>query len=137
MRNGKLIGVCLVGLMIGGWFAANRGLTAQEQDPDVIAQRDFMRTKLMYTQNIVEGLSTGRFALIASSADEIQRITEAGIWTANNTPEFVRWSNELRETAGHLKKAADKGNLEAATLRYFELTLKCIDCHQHLRKADF
>ena len=137
MRNGKLIGLCLVGLLIGSWFATNRGMTAQDQDPDVIANRDFMRTKLMYTQNIVEGLSTGRFALISSSADEIERITQAEAWTANNTTEFAQWSDELRAAAVHLKKAAENGNLEAATLRYFELTIKCIDCHQHLRKADF
>ena len=137
MRYSKVFGICLVGFMIVAWFAASRGMTAQDQDPDVVAQRDFMRTKLMYTQNIVEGLSTGQFALIVSSAEEIERITQAEAWTANITPDFVRWSDELQQAARRLRKAAENGKLEASTLRYFELTMKCIDCHQHLRKADF
>ena len=55
---------------------ASKGkVVVQDRDPDRVARRDYMRTKLMYSQNILEGLIRGDFDLINTGINEIQRVT--------------------------------------------------------------
>lgn len=134
-RIGLGFGLVLIA-MVAGLFLSRHSI-GQEQDQDSLSRRDFMRMKLNYTQNILEGLTTRDFGLIISGAEEVERITQAEAWNSNDFADYQKISDELRSVASHLKKAGQKSNLEAAALRYFELTMKCMDCHQYLRKADF
>ncbi|MFM7117032.1 MAG: hypothetical protein ACKO9H_05220 [Planctomycetota bacterium] len=134
-RFGFSLSLIVIAMVAGTLFA--RYSVGQEQDPDSLSRRDFMRMKLNYTQNILEGLTTRDFGLIISGAEEVERITQAEAWNSNDFADYQKISDELRSVASHLKKAGQKSNLEAAALRYFELTMKCMDCHQYLRKADF
>jgi hypothetical protein len=134
-RFGFSLSLIVIAVVAGTLFA--RYSVGQEQDPDSLSRRDFMRMKLNYTQNILEGLTTRDFGLIISGAEEFERITQAEAWNSNDFADYQKISDELRSVASHLKKAGQKSNLEAAALRYFELTMKCMDCHQYLRKADF
>ena len=134
-RFGLSLSLIVVVMVVGVLFS--RYSIGQEQDQDSLSRRDFMRTKLNYTQNILEGLTTRDFGLIISGAEEVERITQAEAWNSNDFADYQKISDELRSVASHLKKAGQKSNLEAAALRYFELTMKCMDCHQYLRKADF
>ena len=130
-------GLSLVVIAVVAGLFLSRHSMGQEQDQDSVSRRDFMRMKLNYTQNILEGLTTRDFGLIISGAEEVERITQAEAWNSNDFADYQKISDELRSVAKHLKKAGQNSNLEAAALRYFELTMKCIDCHQYLRKADF
>jgi hypothetical protein len=134
-RFGFSLTLIVIAMVVGILFS--RYSVGQEQDQDSLSRRDFMRMKLNYTQNILEGLSTRDFGLIISGAEEVERITQAEAWNSNDFADYQKISDELRSVATHLKKAGQKSNLEAAALRYFELTMKCMDCHQYLRKADF
>lgn len=134
-RLGFSLLLIVIAVAIGTFFA--RYSVGQEQDQDSLSRRDFMRTKLNYTQNILEGLTTRDFGLIISGAEEVERITQAEAWNSNDFADYQKISDELRSVASHLKKAGQKSNLEGAALRYIELTMKCMDCHQYLRKADF
>ncbi|MBX3419485.1 MAG: hypothetical protein KF851_17925 [Pirellulaceae bacterium] len=131
---------CLVLLVLlaGGAYGTWNHSQDQDQDSeDAVIMRNMMRSKLMYSQNIVEGLSLGRFDLIEAATDEIIRIGEAHNWIPDTEPELTKIRDEMGLVATRLKAAAEKRNLEGAAVRYFELTLKCIDCHQALRKTDF
>jgi hypothetical protein len=130
-------GLSLVVIAVVAGLFLSRHSMGQEQDQDSVSRRDFMRMKLNYTQNILEGLTTRDFGLIISGAEEVERITQAEAWNSNDFADYQKISDELRSVARHLKKAGQNSNLEAAALRYFELTMKCMDCHQYLRKADF
>jgi hypothetical protein len=130
-------GLSLVVIAVVAGLFLSRHSMGQEQDQDSVSRRDFMRMKLNYTQNILEGLTTRDFGLIISGAEEVERITQAEAWNSNDFADYQKISDELRSVAKHLKKAGQNSNLEAAALRYFELTMKCMDCHQYLRKADF
>ena len=39
---------------------------------------------------------------------------------------------DMETAANRLQEAAKREDIEASALRYFELTLNCIDCHQYL-----
>jgi hypothetical protein len=125
-----------------GWLVAGSGLLlgsiwtgSQEEIPrqDRVARRDYMRTKLTFSQAIVEGLAIKNFETINAAATEIRNITEGEMWLVHKTPEYNRYSDELKRSAEELIRASQDNNLDGCTLRYFDMMLKCIDCHQYLR----
>ena len=68
---------CLV--LIGGLTAASVSLHSV-QDQDDISRRDMMRTKLLLSQNIVEGLTLSNFDQVKKSGNEIIELTKAEAW---------------------------------------------------------
>ena len=108
-----------------------------KQDPDTVIRRDFMRTKLMYTKNIFEGLTTDDFKMIERSTKEVQNITAGEHWIAVDNDTYRKLTEEFKTAADRLMKAAKTKNLDATALRFYQLSTSCIDCHKHLRLADY
>lgn len=106
-------------------------------DPDAVARRDFMRTKLMYTQNIFEGLTIGDFKAVDTAIMEVQMITEGEQWVTIDNEVYQRLTEEFKVSTRRLKKAAESRNIEATALRFYEMSNRCIDCHQHIRVAKY
>ena len=123
--------------LTGGAILSGVMLRAHAQDEDSKARRDFMRVKMMYSSNILEGLTNKDFKLIEESANEIIGITSAEKWLVVDSMEYRRQSEELKTAAEKLKKEAKNKNLEGAALRFFDMTLKCIDCHENIRELSF
>ena len=107
------------------------------RDENTIARRDFMRTKLLYSQNIFEGMTTGNTELIKQGIEEVQSITKAEQWVAIDDVRYQKLTDEFNTAVKRLETAAKSGNLEAIALRYYQMSTNCIDCHQHIRKADY
>lgn len=134
----KLIFVftCLTLFAVSGLF----GFAHVRQDQDVEkreqldsdARKQFMRGKLLSSQKIVEGLSLKDYNLVREGADGVTALVMGQHWFVIDTPEYREYSRDMETSAKRLKKAADDKNIEAAALRYFDLTLNCIDCHQYL-----
>jgi hypothetical protein len=57
---------------------------------------------------------------------------EAG-WNVIQTPEYLRLSEDFRNTTGQLKQAAMEKNLDAVGLAFVKLSISCIDCHRHTK----
>ena len=106
-------------------------------DDNAIARRDFMRTKLLFTQNIFEGLTKGDFDLIKAGIKEVQGITEGEKWVAIDDDQYRKLTEDFKMTTRRLSEAAKSGNLEAVALRYYQMSTSCIDCHQHIREAEY
>ena len=111
--------------------------TQRPQDPDSVSRRDFMRTKLMYTQNIFEGLTTGNFESIEEAITNVQMVTEGAMWVAIENEEYNRLTSEFKTATRRLMNAAKTRNIESTALRFYELSTSCIDCHQHIREARY
>lgn len=111
---------------------------AQEQDTDQAealkkeARKKFMRGKLSSNQKIVEGLSLKNFDLIGQGAEGVTALVKGQHWFVLDTPEYRDYSKQMETSARRLHEAAKAKNIEAAALRYFDLTLNCIDCHEYL-----
>jgi hypothetical protein len=103
--------VALAGWPVAGWMAT--------QDPETDqSRRDFMRTKLLFCQNIMEGITTRNFALIEEGAAEVRKITEAEQWLAADTAEYKHFSEDLRGIADRIAAAARDKNLDAVAFRH-------------------
>lgn len=109
-----------------------------QQDEEKMTRRELMRMKLMYSQNIVEGLTTKRFSLISEATQHLKDLTFVEAWESGRRGEiYANDSRGMRESADRLAQAANRMDTDAATLRYLELTISCINCHQHLGQNDF
>ena len=93
----------------------------------------FMQSKLHYAQKVLEGLATEDYRMIDRNSQELSLLSLAATWQVFQTPEYLRNSAEFRRTSNGIRDAAKKKNLEAATLSYMEMTMKCVRCHQHVR----
>ena len=112
-------------------------LTLPAQDPDAVSRRDFMRTKLMYSQNVLEGLTTGDFKMIDSAIKEIEMVTTAEQWIAIDNEKYRELTQDFKNSTRQLKEAAMSRNLDATAMRFYNLSTTCIDCHKHVRKAGY
>ncbi|MFT5304422.1 MAG: hypothetical protein ACI87E_000790 [Mariniblastus sp.] len=106
-------------------------------DEHGISRRDFMRTKLMYSQNVFEGLTTGNFDLIKAGVKEVQAITEGEKWVEVDNDQYRKLTEDFKTATKRLSEAAASGNLEATALRYYQMSTSCIDCHKHIRKTGY
>jgi hypothetical protein len=114
-------------------------VTQQEQEEDVrqMARKAFMRGKLASNQKIVEGIAVKNFALIAEGAAEVKALVKGQHWFVLQTPEYREFSTEMQLAAERLEQAAQHQSIDGVTLRYFDLTLNCVDCHTYIEKQKY
>lgn len=108
------------------------------QDPaDVIARRDFMRSKLMFTNNLFKGLTMGNIEAIEEAVGEIEMVTEGSQWVAIDNDQYRKLTEDFKTSIARLKEAVATKNLDAIALRYYGLSTSCLDCHKHIREASY
>lgn len=110
---------------------------SKEQGIRAKARQMFMRGKLASNQKIVEGLTTKNFELVAQGAAEVKELVKGQHWFVVDTPEYRRFSVDMELAAGQLHDAAKDKNMDAAALRYFGLTMNCLDCHRYIETREF
>lgn len=92
-----------------------------------------MRRKLELSQQALEGLVTENFTLIQRSAKLLTEISRKTGWDVIEAPEYEHLSSEFRRLTVSLEQAAERKNLDGATLAYLRLTSNCIECHKFTR----
>ena len=105
---------------------------------DVYAQMRLQRLmfeKLQAAQKLLEGIALGKTDQIERQADELIRISKTAEWLAQKAPRYEQFSNEFTRAAETIVRKAKAKNLDGATLAYFDLTMSCVRCHQHLREV--
>lgn len=102
--------------------------------PDDVAV--FMRAKLEHSQDVIKGLALGDFQTIYRAAHDLALASQASAWEVLLTEDYARQSAEFRRSCESLRKAARDENLDAASLAWMEVTMKCIQCHKYVREAD-
>lgn len=145
-----LVSGVLLGALLGGSNSSSRELgwaqqslsterVQEKQDEDIrqAARKTFMRGKLASNQKIVEGLATKNFGLIAEGAAEIKALVKGQHWFVLQTNEYQDFSAEMQLAAGRLEQAAKNQSVDAVALRYFDLTLNCLDCHGYIEKQKY
>jgi hypothetical protein len=123
-------GVILMGLL---GVAGTLGV-AQQREPRIpLETRNFMRAKLEQSQKILEGLTTENFDLVVKHGQEMSLLSLESQWNVLRTREYVDQSAEFRNAINRMIEAANAKKLDAATLGYLDVTLKCVHCHKYVR----
>ena len=113
--------------------AVAQPLQEQQDQEKKQAQSDFMIVKLDMARDVVAGLAAADFEKIARSANEMKKLSMESGWNVQTTPAYLKMSSEFRDSAERLRAAAEKKNIDGATLAYFEVTLNCVRCHKYIR----
>lgn len=95
--------------------------------------RSIMQLKLDHAHTVLEALITEDFGSLKDSATALGELSNEASWFVLQTPEYTRYSSAFRLAASEIAVSADERNVERAALGYVEMTLKCVQCHQHLR----
>jgi hypothetical protein len=117
----------LTSLLLGSLFSG----FVQAQDNVAV----FMKAKLKHSQEVLKGLVIEDFDLIAKNSQAMSLLCEDELWQVLQTPEYSARSAEFQRSVAAVTEAARKKNLEAATLGYVDVTLKCVNCHKYVRKV--
>lgn len=117
------------------------GLLATElhaQDNARASRRDFMRQKLEFSKQILEGLTVENFDTIDKNARALRKLSMAAQWetpTIPNATEYVVFTGEFQRLCDDLSTNAKQKNIDGATLAYVRLTMSCVNCHKFVRFA--
>lgn len=137
-----LFGLGLIGAMFGIGSASSQDKPAGSNDkvqkkvPDAkrdLDQSAFMRKKLEASSQILEGLTSEDAQLIIKGAKVLVEMSAAEKWQVQNNVMYRQFSGEFQRSAKILLEAAEKGNYDAAALKWIDTTMKCIECHKYVR----
>jgi hypothetical protein len=99
---------------------------------------EFMRQKLEFSKNVLEGLSLEQYPMIEKNAKALKILSQAAEWevpTIPNATDYVALTSEFQRYADDLVKNARQENIDGATLAYLKLTMNCVQCHKYVRFA--
>ena len=128
MRKIFVIGVAVLSLV----------LLNQSPGPSQTAGKKvekLMAAKLKHSQVLLEGIAIGDFKKISASAEELLQLTKTEEWLAYKTPRYGVHSNEFQRAAETLIRKAKDKNIDGTTLAFFDMTMSCVRCHQHVREV--
>ncbi|TWU02136.1 hypothetical protein [Stieleria varia] len=131
-----LILVSAVALIGSAFLLTN----ATQADPPPVARINeseglLMRSKLTYSQSVLEGLLRRDYRAIQRGAVEMRHISEAAEWPRPRDTIYEHFSAEFRRQCRQLEELAEKQNHQAAAFTYLQLTSLCITCHDHVRDS--
>ena len=129
MRNRRVVFVLFVLAAVGTALSA---VSYAEAEDKLSA---FMKAKLEHSERILEGLASEDYELIAKNSQAISLLCLDEMWSVLQTPEYLERSREFRRSVDAITEAARGRNLEAATLSYVDVTMKCVSCHKFVRKT--
>ena len=115
--------------------ALSTGRAGQQEKQN---RSEFMRRKLEFSKNVLEGLALEQYPMIEKNAKALKVLSQAAAWEVPmipNATDYVVLTSEFQRYTDDLVKAAKQGNIDGATLAYVKLTMNCVQCHKYVRFA--
>lgn len=107
--------------------------TSEETVKSKNSLETFMRKKLDASSKILEGLCQEDAALVKEGADALSAMSKVEVWNVLTDADYREHSREFRENAARVAQAAEEGDFDKAALRWFDVTMSCLECHDHVR----
>ena len=135
MKKSVILISLLVILGVGGlgvWQLY--GQPPVQQEPREQQLKPFMRQKLEHAKGVLEGLAIEDYDLIAREAQAMSLLSLESNWNVLNTEEYLEQSKDFRRVVNSITEAAREKDVHRAALGYVNLTVRCVECHDYLRK---
>jgi hypothetical protein len=123
-------------IMLGVFTIFLGDLSTRGDGPADEKRRAFMRQKLEFSKQVLEGLTLEDFDAITKGARALKQLSLAAEWevpTIPNLPEYMAFTNEFQRLGDDLSAQAKAKNIDGATLAYLRLTMNCVNCHKYVR----
>ena len=127
----KFIGFSVLLLLL---FGGNNAPSTQAQGQGKQVNK-VMAEKLKHSQKLLEGITIADFKKIQSSAEQLIELTTTEEWLMYKAPRYEMHTNEFRRAAETLIRKAKDKNIDGTTLAFFDMTMSCVRCHQHVREV--
>lgn len=127
----------VLGMIALSVLVARTAAPAAAQD-EKRTRSDFMRQKLEFSKNLLEGLAIENYEIIGKNAKALKLLSEAAEWevpTIPNATDYIAFTTDFQRIADDLSKQAKDKNIDGATLAYVRLTMNCVQCHKFVRFA--
>lgn len=105
--------------------------------PQQEAMRAFMRQKLDYSRNILEGITLEKFDLVITNASLLRNMNQTNTFLVSNNPDYARNMSKFQREVDTLLTAAKKNDLDDSTKAYLEVARSCVECHRQFRREQF
>jgi cytochrome c556 len=135
-RRGWSVAAAL--LLIAGLVSGPARSPSLAGQPEKRTRGEFMRQKLEFSKNVLEGLSLEEYGMIEKNAKALKTLSQAAEWevpTIPNATDYVALTTEFQRYADELARNAKQKNIDGATLAYLKLTMSCVQCHKFVRFA--
>ncbi len=112
--------------------------TGRAEQQEKQNRSEFMRRKLEFSKNVLEGLALEQYPMIEKNAKALKILSQAAEWEVPmipNATDYVALTSEFQRNTDELVKTAKQGNIDGATLAYVKLTMNCVQCHKYVRFA--
>ncbi len=113
---------------------SDKGSAAQEK-PDAKAASVWMKQKLVNSEKILEGLTSGDLDLVARHASAMKALNMVEGFVRRDPPAYRTQLHLFQFSLDELVQNAQQGNLDGATLAFTQMTISCVNCHKHLRRS--
>jgi hypothetical protein len=113
------------------WNSTRGGQPVQKR-----TRAEFMREKLNFSEDVLEGLALEQYATIEKGGKALKKLSEAAEWEVATIPgvtDYVMLTTDFQRHADELVKQARAKNIDGATLAYVKLTMGCVQCHKFIR----
>jgi cytochrome c556 len=92
-----------------------------------------MQVKLDHAQAVLKALAMEDFTALEREANRLGDLTKQAEWGVLKTPEYARHSQAFLRATESLAASARAGDLNGATLDYATMTVRCVQCHRHVK----
>ncbi|MFO0921421.1 MAG: hypothetical protein U0905_02900 [Pirellulales bacterium] len=125
----------LLAVMILG-IALFTGWQSMAQNPQTKSDKlkQFMRQKLEHSKGLLEGITLNEADKIAQHSKALSLLSMESSWNVLTTEKYIEMSSSFRKAADAINKAGKEEDYDRAALSYFDLTLRCMECHKYMRE---
>jgi len=106
---------------------------AERQDPK--RAKEFMRQKLSYSQNIIEGLALENYELIITNGIKMFNMSQSTHWQVRSSSEYKKYSAAYSDRVAAMIDAAREKRIDAARDAYCKSLQGCYDCHRYCQRV--
>ncbi len=128
-RFAHLIGILVMGACLVPSLPAE---PPEEKSAEPV--KPLMRLKLERAKSILEGLTLEDYDMIAKNARGLKLLSLESGWNVYQTERYMAQSRDFRDNAELIAEAAKDKDLNRAALGYVALTVRCVECHNYMRK---
>ena len=96
--------------------------------------KPLMRMKLERAKNVLEGLTMEDFEKVRSNAAALKVLSLESGWNLYQTTKYRKQSEDFRRSIDGIVESANDKDINRAALGYVSLTVRCVECHNYLRK---
>ena len=126
MRTSLVVGALTVSLLVAGLASGDE---TKKKEPSF-----WMKQKLKYAQEILNGLAQEDFELVKKNATAMKGLNKLEFFVRQRPEGYRAQLKTFQFSVNELVRTAEDENLDGATLAFTQMTISCVNCHKELRK---